>query len=71
MTSFGDIDIDSENGLLPDDTKPSPQPETNMIVPASTSVDLSSKIICGIHTGSISQEVLTNLICKMCSEITL
>ena len=36
-----------------------------------TSVDLSSKMFCGIHLRAISQEVLMNLISNMCSEITL
>ena len=36
-----------------------------------TNVHLSSNSLCGIHLRVISQEVLMNLICIMCSEITL
>ena len=34
-------------------------------------VDLSSKVFCGIHLRAISQEALMNLICNICSEITI
>ena len=33
--------------------------------------DLSSVACCGIHMKAISQEVLINSICEMCSKITL
>ena len=36
-----------------------------------TNVDISSEVFRGIHIIAISQEVLMNLICNMCSEITL
>ena len=37
---------------------------------AWTNADLSSKVFCDIHPRAISQEVLLNLICKMCFGIT-
>ena len=32
----------------------------------STNVDLSSKLLCGIHSRTVSQEIVMNLIHNMC-----
>ena len=69
VTINGDIEIwvniGLGNGLLPDGTKPLPEPSLIHYM------NLSSKVFCGIQLRAISQEVFMNLICDMCSEITL
>ena len=35
-----------------------------------SNVNLTAKVFCGIHMRAISQEVVMNLICNMCSEVT-
>ena len=35
-----------------------------------TKVDLSSKVVCGIHLRAIQQKVLMNLNCVVCPKIT-
>ena len=51
----------SGSGLLPNRIKPLPEP----------TVDLSSKVFCGIHLRAISQEILKISIHKMSLTITL
>ena len=69
VTINGDIEIwvniGLGNGLLPDGTKPLPEP------PLIHYLNWSLKVFCGIQLRGISQEVFMNLICDMCSEITL
>ena len=55
------VNIGSGNGLLPDGTKPLPEPN----------ICLSSKVFCGINRGAVSEEVLMNLIRNIGSKITL
>ena len=43
----------------------------NGLLPEWLIADLSSNEFCGIYLRAISQEVPTNLICNMSSEITL
>ena len=35
-----------------------------------TNINLSPNVSCGLHLKAISQEMLMNLICNICSEIT-
>ena len=51
----------SGNGLLPDGTKPLTEPL----------LTYHQRFFCGIHLIEISQEILLNIICNMCLEITL
>ena len=53
------VNIGSDNGLLPDGTKPLPEPI------------FTYKVTSGIHLTVITQEVLMNLICNLCWDITV
>ena len=60
VKSYGDLylaNISSRNGLVPDSTKPLPEPMLTVIW-----------AFCGVHMTAISQ-VLMNLIYNQCSEI--
>ena len=54
------VKIGSGNGLLPEGTKPLPE-----------AMLTSSKVIRVTNLRAISQEMLKNFLCHMCSEITL
>ena len=64
------VNIGSGNGLFPNGTN-SLLEQMGQSVIIWTSVDLSSKVICGIHLRAVSQEVLVKLIRNMCLETTL
>ena len=58
------LNIGSVNGLLSDGIN-------HYLNNCNKRLDLLSKMFCGIHLKAISQEMLMNLICSGCLEITL